>query len=86
MTSALLLTPLCLLCSTPVFTGDGEGGSGFAASAAFGAAAAARQVGANDGFEFGVDPSIDPELALALQMSVAEAEEAAKAANDGGAQ
>lgn len=54
-------------CSTPIFTGDGEGGSGFAASAA--AAAAAGGVSA---FDFGVDPNIDPELALALRVSMEE--------------
>lgn len=46
--------------STPIFTGDGEGGSGFAASAAAA------------GFEFGVDPNLDPELALALRVSMEE--------------
>ncbi|KAK4393869.1 26S proteasome non-ATPase regulatory subunit [Sesamum angolense] len=56
---------LCLL-HTPIFTGDGEGGSGFAAAAA---AAAASGV---SGFEFGVDPNLDPELALALRVSMEE--------------
>ncbi|KAK8370609.1 hypothetical protein V6Z11_A01G186100 [Gossypium hirsutum] len=46
-----------VLMSTPVFSGD-RGGSGFAAAAA--------AVGASD-FEFGIDPNIDPELALALR-------------------
>ncbi|KAL8472453.1 hypothetical protein ACS0TY_029610 [Phlomoides rotata] len=50
-----------VLLSTPIFTGDGEGGSsGFAASAAAA------------GFEFGVDPNLDPELALALRVSMEE--------------
>ncbi|CAA3002771.1 26S proteasome non-ATPase regulatory subunit 4 homolog [Olea europaea subsp. europaea] len=53
-----------VLISTPIFTGDGEGGSGFAA-----AAAAASGV---SGFEFGVDPNLDPELALALRVSMEE--------------
>ncbi|KAJ8620267.1 hypothetical protein MRB53_028796 [Persea americana] len=56
-----------VLISTPIFTGDGEGGSGFAASAA--AAAAAGGVSA---FDFGVDPNVDPELALALRVSMEE--------------
>ncbi|XWS40182.1 hypothetical protein CRYUN_Cryun18bG0118500 [Craigia yunnanensis] len=52
-----------VLISTPVFTGDGEGGSGFAAAAAAG--------GVSE-FDFGVDPNIDPELALALRVSMEE--------------
>ncbi|KAG6504067.1 hypothetical protein ZIOFF_036393 [Zingiber officinale] len=55
-----------VLISTPIFTGDGEGGSGFAASAAAAAA------GGMSGFDFGVDPNIDPELALALRISMEE--------------
>ncbi|KAL0550587.1 hypothetical protein IC582_015109 [Cucumis melo] len=54
-----------VLISTPIFTGDGEGGSGFVA-----AAAAASAGGA--GFDFGVDPNLDPELALALRVSMEE--------------
>lgn len=71
-----------VLLSTPVFTGDGEGGSGFAASAA-----AAAATGGASGFDFGVDPSIDPELALALRVSLEEErarqEAAAKRAAEG---
>ncbi|XP_059623471.1 26S proteasome non-ATPase regulatory subunit 4 homolog isoform X1 [Cornus florida] len=55
-----------VLISTPIFTGDGEGGSGFAA------AAAAAAAGGLSGFEFGVDPNLDPELALALRVSMEE--------------
>ncbi|XP_008780998.2 LOW QUALITY PROTEIN: 26S proteasome non-ATPase regulatory subunit 4 homolog [Phoenix dactylifera] len=55
-----------VLISTPVFTGDGDGGSGFAA------AAAAAAAGGLSGFDFGVDPNIDPELALALRVSMEE--------------
>lgn len=47
--------------SSPIFTGDGESGGGFAAAPAGGA-----------GFEFGVDPNLDPELALALRISMEE--------------
>ncbi|KAG5239103.1 26S PROTEASOME NON-ATPASE REGULATORY SUBUNIT 4-like protein ISOFORM X1 [Salix viminalis] len=67
------------LMNTPVFTGDGEGGSGFAA------AAAAAAAGGGD-FDFGVDPNLDPELALALRVSMEEErarqEAAAKRAAD----
>ncbi|KAF1861439.1 hypothetical protein Lal_00025759 [Lupinus albus] len=55
-----------VLISTPIFTGDGEGGSGFAA------AAAAATAGGASGYEFGVDPNLDPELALALRVSMEE--------------
>ncbi|PSS00470.1 26S proteasome non-ATPase regulatory subunit like [Actinidia chinensis var. chinensis] len=55
-----------VLISTPIFTGDGEGGSGFAA-----AAAAAAAGGVSD-FDYGVDPNLDPELALALRVSMEE--------------
>ncbi|KAL3677845.1 hypothetical protein R1sor_020801 [Riccia sorocarpa] len=83
-----------VIISSAIFTGDGEGGSGFAAAAAAGAAAAALE-GAG-GFEFGVDPNLDPELALALRVSMEEerarqeaaakraAEEAAKNQTEGG--
>lgn len=54
------------ICSTPIFTGDGEGGSGFAA------AAAAAAAGGGSGYDFGVDPNLDPELALALRVSMEE--------------
>ncbi|XP_020247904.1 26S proteasome non-ATPase regulatory subunit 4 homolog [Asparagus officinalis] len=50
------------LISTPIFTGDEDGGSGFAAAAAAGVS----------GYDFGVDPNIDPELALALRVSMEE--------------
>ncbi|KDP29632.1 hypothetical protein JCGZ_18794 [Jatropha curcas] len=53
-----------VLISTPVFNGDG--GSGFPA-----AAAAAAAAGGSD-FDFGVDPNLDPELALALRVSMEE--------------
>ncbi|XP_009770180.1 26S proteasome non-ATPase regulatory subunit 4 homolog [Nicotiana tabacum] len=69
-----------VLISTPIFTGDGEGGSGFAA------AAAAAAAGGVSGFDFGVDPNLDPELALALRVSMEEErarqEAAAKKAAD----
>jgi 26S proteasome regulatory subunit N10 len=49
-----------VLISSPIFTSDGEGGSGFAAAAGV------------SGFDFGVDPNVDPELALALRVSMEE--------------
>ncbi|KAF7112322.1 hypothetical protein RHSIM_RhsimUnG0240700 [Rhododendron simsii] len=55
-----------VLISTPIFTGDGEGGSSFAA------AAAAAAAGGVSGYDFGVDPNLDPELALALRVSMEE--------------
>ncbi|XP_058721948.1 26S proteasome non-ATPase regulatory subunit 4 homolog [Vicia villosa] len=57
-----------MLCcdSTPIFTCDGEGGSGFAA------AAAAAAAGGASGYDFRVDPNLDPELALALRVSMEE--------------
>ncbi|KAJ4959188.1 hypothetical protein NE237_026299 [Protea cynaroides] len=55
-----------VLISTPIFTGDAEGGSGFAA------AAAAVAAGGVSGIDFGVDPNLDPELALALRVSMEE--------------
>uniref|UniRef100_A0A2P2J5M9 26S proteasome non-ATPase regulatory subunit 4 homolog n=1 Tax=Rhizophora mucronata TaxID=61149 RepID=A0A2P2J5M9_RHIMU len=50
-----------VLISTPVFVGDG--GSGFAA-------AASTAAGGGVDFDFGVDPNIDPELAIALRVSL----------------
>lgn len=60
------LYPSSVIGSTPIFTGDGEGGSGFAA------AAAAAAAGGVSGYDFGVDPNLDPELALALRVSMEE--------------
>uniref|UniRef100_A0A1J3JE82 26S proteasome non-ATPase regulatory subunit 4 homolog n=1 Tax=Noccaea caerulescens TaxID=107243 RepID=A0A1J3JE82_NOCCA len=72
-----------VLLSTPVFTGD-EGASGYVSAAAAAAAAGGD-------FDFGVDPNIDPELALALRVSMEEErarQEAAakKAADEAGGQ
>ena len=82
-----------VIMSSPIF-GSGEGGvSGFAAAAAAGAAAAANAAGgaAAAGLdEFGVDPNLDPELALALRVSMEEerarqqANKDAAAAGEGG--
>ncbi|KAI9790145.1 MAG: hypothetical protein M1816_005345 [Peltula sp. TS41687] len=55
------------LMSTPILSGDtGSGGAG-----AGGAGGDGGDGGANN-FEFGVDPSMEPELALALRMSFEE--------------
>ena len=55
------------LVSTPILGGDGTSTRG-----QDGAAGGADASGGGDGFEFGVDPSADPELALALRMSMEE--------------
>lgn len=55
------------LVTTPILGGDGSsGGAGGAGAGAEGGD------GGGNGFEFGVDPSVDPELALALRMSFEE--------------
>lgn len=51
--------------ASPILAGEGGG-----AAAANGAGAGAAEGG--DNFEFGIDPSVDPELALALRMSLEE--------------
>lgn len=75
------------LLSTPIFGGQ-AGGSGFAAAAAASAAAAAAGGATGDFAEFGVDPNLDPELALVLRMSMEEErarqEAAARAQAEGG--
>ncbi|RIA78954.1 hypothetical protein C1645_702433 [Glomus cerebriforme] len=69
-----------ILISSPIITGEDGVPAGFTA-------------GGGSNFEFGVDPNLDPELALALRISLeeekarqeAEAAEAAKAAGAAGA-
>jgi 26S proteasome regulatory subunit N10 len=56
------------LVTTPILGGDGSGGG---AGGAGGASGEGGDTGGNS-FEFGVDPSVDPELALALRMSYEE--------------
>ncbi|KAI9885524.1 MAG: hypothetical protein M1823_002663 [Watsoniomyces obsoletus] len=56
-----------VLLTTPILGGDG-GASGAGAA---GAGADGAEAGGS-GFEFGVDPSMEPELALALRMSFEE--------------
>lgn len=53
------------LISTPILAGDGVAPRG-------GDTEAGASGDAGGGFEFGVDPSTDPELALALRMSMEE--------------
>jgi 26S proteasome regulatory subunit N10 len=55
------------LIATPLLGGDGSSGAGGAG----GSGGDGGGSGGND-FEFGVDPSVDPELALALRMSFEE--------------
>lgn len=55
------------LVTTPILGGDGSSGGAGAGDAGGDAGGS----GGND-FEFGVDPSVDPELALALRMSFEE--------------
>jgi 26S proteasome regulatory subunit N10 len=72
-----------VLLTSPILAGEGAGGAGSGgvaagengvpggadgATAGGGAAAAAG----GTGFEFGIDPSLDPELAMALRMSMEE--------------
>lgn len=51
------------LVTSPILNGDGTAPSGMGGGADGGDAS---------GFEFGIDPSVDPELALALRMSMEE--------------
>ncbi len=53
------------LITSPILNGDGSGGAGGMGGVADGG-------DGGQSFEFGIDPSIDPELALALRMSMEE--------------
>lgn len=73
-----------MLFATPIFMEEGAGGPGGAEGGA-----PARQSLVVDGFDYGelgVDPALDPELAMALRMSVEEerARQAREAAAAGG--
>lgn len=57
------------LITTPILGGDGTSNAGGGGGSGEGGASGGS--GGND-FEFGVDPSVDPELALALRMSFEE--------------
>lgn len=74
-----------MLFSTPIFMEEGGSGDGGAGGAAGGAAAAPRP-NVVDGFDYselGVDPNLDPELALALRISIEEERARQAAANPG---
>lgn len=62
------------LLSSPIFADvAGTSGSGFAAAAAASAAAAGQQASNVEGMDIeGVDPNVDPELAMALRVSMEE--------------
>eukprot|EP00192_Tetraselmis_astigmatica_P013031 CAMPEP_0117673850 /NCGR_PEP_ID=MMETSP0804-20121206/14706_1 /TAXON_ID=1074897 /ORGANISM="Tetraselmis astigmatica, Strain CCMP880" /LENGTH=385 /DNA_ID=CAMNT_0005482643 /DNA_START=145 /DNA_END=1302 /DNA_ORIENTATION=- len=66
------------LIASPMFQGDGGGG--------FGGGGDGEGGGGGDDYEFGVDPNLDPELALALRVSLEEerARQNAAAAAAGG--
>ncbi|KAK0850213.1 proteasome regulatory particle base subunit rpn10 [Friedmanniomyces endolithicus] len=59
--------------ASPILAGEGgpQGGEG----GMEGGSGAAGRAGAGNDFEFGVDPSLDPELALVLRMSMEEERE-----------
>jgi 26S proteasome regulatory subunit N10 len=63
--------PSDVLASSPIVHG-GSGGSAFAASAAAGATAGGGGDGGGFGDFGGVDPNMDPELAMALRVSMEE--------------
>lgn len=60
--------------ATPILASDGLGGMGVSGTRAGGAGGGGEGgAGGDDGaFEFGIDPNTDPELALALRMSMEE--------------
>jgi 26S proteasome regulatory subunit N10 len=65
--------PSDVLASSPIVHGGGGGGSAFAASAAAGAVDAGGDGGGGGFAEYGgVDPNMDPELAMALRVSMEE--------------
>ncbi|KAI7841025.1 hypothetical protein COHA_005253 [Chlorella ohadii] len=71
-----------MLFGTPIFMEEGAGGGGEAAGGGGGAAPRSNVVDGFDYGELGVDPTLDPELALALRVSMEEerARQAAAAA------
>jgi 26S proteasome regulatory subunit N10 len=60
------------LVTSPILNGDGSSG---------GAGAGGEGGGGGEAFEFGIDPSVDPELALALRMSMEEEKARVEKAN-----
>jgi 26S proteasome regulatory subunit N10 len=67
-----------VLLTSPILAGEGAGagGSGAGENGVAGADGGAGGAGAGTaggtGYEFGIDPSVDPELAMALRMSMEE--------------
>jgi 26S proteasome regulatory subunit N10 len=61
------------LVTSPILNGDGSAGSAGAGGEGGG--------GGGEAFEFGIDPSVDPELALALRMSMEEEKARVEKAN-----
>jgi len=61
-----------IILSSPVVVGEGGGGFGAAAAASAAAAAAAASGATGGEYDFGVDPTLDPELAMALRISMEE--------------
>lgn len=59
-----------VIVASPILAGETGGMGGGAAAAASGEGMGGGQSGGD--FEFGVDPTMDPELALALRMSMEE--------------
>lgn len=66
------------LFGSPIFQGEGAAGYGGGGD---GEAAGGGGGGGGGGFEFGIDPSLDPELALALRVSMEEEQARQTAAN-----
>lgn len=60
--------------ASPILAGESGGGGAGVANGVGGEAGAAGGAG-GEGFEFGVDPNLDPELALVLRMSMEEERE-----------
>ncbi|PPR04000.1 hypothetical protein CVT24_010493 [Panaeolus cyanescens] len=73
------------LITSPILSGDRSASIPEALGGTGGGAGPSAAGGSGGDFEFGVDPSLDPELAMALRMSMQEAQarEAAEAARAG---
>ncbi|KAF9040723.1 hypothetical protein BJ165DRAFT_1350836 [Panaeolus papilionaceus] len=69
------------LISSPILSGDRSAGIPEALGGTGGGAGPSAAGGSGGDFEFGVDPSLDPELAMALRMSMQEAQAREAAAN-----
>ncbi len=65
-----------VLLTSPILAGEGGGAGGSGGengvSGTEGGAAGGAGAAGGPGFEFGIDPSVDPELAMALRMSMEE--------------